>query len=160
MLVPSHGTAKHPLRPSLSRSREGQRAGSSAHPHRRSQRASNTCGTNRRARQPYGGPRSSSQLPPNSLSDLNRVPTEQRSLCLRQLATMDEARHLSSDPARREVDAASRDGAPLVLNEIEAALRRNRLGVEVVEDSAVLVTVALAAVGGETHYEVRNAGNE
>ena len=111
MSVPSHGTAEHPLRPSLSRSRDGHRAGSSAHPHRRSQRASGTCGTNRRSRQPYGRPRSSSQFLPNSLSDLHRVLTEQRTLCLRQLAKMDEARHLSSDPARREADATPRDGA-------------------------------------------------
>jgi hypothetical protein len=158
MSVPSHGTAEHPLRPSLSRSREGQRAGSSAHPHRRSQRASGTCGTNRRSRRPYGRPRSSSQLRLNSLSDLNRVLKEQRALCLRQLAKMDEARHLSSDPARREVDAAPRDGAPLVLSEIEAALRRIRLGVEVVEDLAVLLTVALAAVGGEANHEGEERG--
>jgi hypothetical protein len=71
---------------------------------------------------------------------------------------MDEARHLSSDPARREVDAAPRDGAPLVLSEIEAALRRIRLGVEVVEDLAVLLTVALAAVGGEANHEGEERG--
>lgn len=71
---------------------------------------------------------------------------------------MDEARRLSSDPARREVDAAPRDGAPLVLSEIEAALRLIRLGVEVVEDSAVLLTVALAAVGGEANHEGEERG--
>jgi len=78
MPVPSHGTAEHPLCASLSRSREGPRAGSSAHPHRRSQRASGTCGTNRRSRGPCGRPRSSRQLPPNSVSDLNGVRKEQR----------------------------------------------------------------------------------
>jgi len=81
-------------------------------------------------------------------------------LCLGQLAKMDEARHPSSDPARREVDTAPRDGGPLALGEIEAALRRIRLCVEVAEDLAELLTVALAAVGGEANHEVRSAGNE
>ncbi len=158
MSVPSHDTAEHPLPASLSRSRGGQRAGSSAHPHRRSQRGSGNRGTDRASRQPYGRSRSSSQLPPNSLSDLNRVLREQRALCLRQLAKMDRARHLSSDPARREVDAAPRDGAPSMLSEIEVALRRIHLGVEVVEDSAALRTVTLAAVGGVASHEGEERG--
>jgi hypothetical protein len=81
-----------------------------------------------------------------------------RAFLLRQLAHTAEARHLSSDPARRQVDAAPRDGASLVLSESETALRRNRLGDEVVKDSAVLLTVALAAVGGEANHEGEEHG--
>jgi hypothetical protein len=148
MSVPSHGTAEHPQRPSLSRSREVQRAGSTAHPHRRSQRASGTCRTNCAWR----------QLPPSSLSDLNWLLKAQRALCLRQLAKMDEAGHLSADPVRRDGDAAPRTGAALVVSEIEAALRRILLGVEVVEESAELLTVALDAVGGEANHEGEERG--
>jgi len=72
---------------------------------------------------------------------------------------MDEARHPSSDPARREVDAALRDGAPLALGEIEAALRRIRLCVEVAQDLAELLTVALAAVGGAANHEGEERGS-
>jgi hypothetical protein len=125
MSVPSHGTAGHPLRPSLSRSREGQRAGSSPHPHRRSQRASGTCGTNRRPRESSRRRRSSGHLPPNSRSKRHQVMKGQQALCRRQL---DEARHLSSDLARREVDWAPRDGANVGAQRDPGSLAANPTG--------------------------------
>ena len=45
-----------------------------------------------------------------------------------------------------------------MLSEIEIALRRIHLGVEVVEDSAELRTVALAAVGGAANHEGEERG--
>lgn len=128
MSVPSSGTVERSQHPSLLRSREGWRAGSSTHPDHRSQRASTTGSTNPGWRKRLRRPRSGSQLPPDLLSDLTRVLQEQRAFRLDQLAKLDEARQPPSDPVRREVDATLRDAARLVLTDIEAALRRIELG--------------------------------
>lgn len=128
MSVPSNDTAEHSQRPSLSHGREGWRAGSSTDPDNGSQRASTTRSGNRRSAGRIGRPLPSSQLPPELVSHLTQVLQEQRAFRLDQLATLAQARHMPSDPVRREVDATLRDAARLVLTEIEAALRRIERG--------------------------------
>lgn len=106
MSAPSPVTAAHPSSPSRSRSREGSGAGSSGHPDRRSQRASED------------------PLPARLLDQLTRELRKQRAFRLDQLAQMDASQGAVTDPARREVDATLREAAALVLVEIDAALRR------------------------------------
>jgi RNA polymerase-binding transcription factor DksA len=58
------------------------------------------------------------------IDDLTLTLLEQRAFRVDQLAQLDAAPPAGRDPARREVVAALRDAARLVIDEIDAALRR------------------------------------
>ncbi|HEY0643735.1 MAG TPA: hypothetical protein VGD39_09970 [Nocardioides sp.] len=130
MIVAGASTADLSSTPLRSRSGEGQRAGSSALPGRRSQRASlpGAQATNGRTPTRSTRPRTPGALEPAALADLTEVLQRQRAFRLDQLAGLDDADNTPSDPVRREVDATLRTAARLALMEIEAALRRIELG--------------------------------
>lgn len=130
MTVPRASTAAPSSSPSLPRSNEGRRADSSAHPLRRSQRASlpTTPARGGRTHERWDRPQALSPLPPALVADLTQVLQQRRAFRIDQLTQLDSASDARSDPVRREVDATLRDAARVVLNEIDAALRRIDMG--------------------------------
>lgn len=123
--------AAGPSTPSLSRSSEGQRAGSPAPPERRDQRASLPSTLETEARTPRRDDRphdTTGTLPAALVDELTRTLRQQRAFRVDQLARLDAVGDPPSDRVRREVDATLRSAARLVLREIDAALRRIELG--------------------------------
>lgn len=123
--------AAGPSNPSLSRSSEGQRAGSPAPRERRDQRASLPRTLETKARTPRRDDRphdTTGTLPAAFVDELTRALRQQRAFREDQLARLEAAGESPSDRVRREVDATLRSAARLVLAEIDAALRRIELG--------------------------------